>query len=70
MEDRVRSVDVQKMDLEQIEQLSERIGTKFQKLLDQMEIAMEDANRIFNVYGIEVKMEMAFYNKETGEKLK
>lgn len=70
MEDRVKEVDVSKLSNERVDEIGEQIGKKFQKLLDEMEANMEEANRIFSVYGIEVKMEMAFYNKKTGEKLK
>ena len=69
MKDRVKKVDVNKLSNERVDEISKQITNKFQKLIDEMELSMADANKMFNVYGIEVKMEMAFYNKQTGEKL-
>lgn len=60
-ETRTRKVDVEKMDAEKVEELSEKIGTKVKDIVDK---AVEDANKILNVYGVEAKMEISIQDKK------
>lgn len=54
MESRVRKIDVDKLSPEQADSLSEQIGEKLRKIIDQ---ACTEANRITEIYGMQVKMQ-------------
>jgi len=54
MEERVRKVDLEKLSEEEADQLSQRIGEKLRQIMDK---ACDEANRIAQIYGIQVKMQ-------------
>lgn len=61
---RKRSVDVERLDTEQVEQLTEQISKKILAMVDE---TVDKANKMLNVYGLEAKMQIAILKKETSE---
>ena len=55
-QERVRSVDVSRLTPEDADRLSVQIGEKVRQICDQ---AVENANRLLNIYGMEAKMQFA-----------
>ena len=53
MIDRKREVSVEKMDAGQIENLSQQIGEKVSKLLNQ---TADEANKFLSIYGLTIKV--------------
>lgn len=53
MIDRKREVNVEKMDAEQVTNLSQQIGEKISKILNQ---AVADANQFLSIYGLTIKV--------------
>ena len=52
--DRVRKVDVESMDVEQVDLLAEQLGAKVRGYVDE---ACEKANTVLKIYGLQAKME-------------
>jgi hypothetical protein len=61
---RKRSVDVNKLDTEQVEQLIEQISKKILVMVDE---TVAQANKMLNVYGLEAKMQIAIQKKLNSE---
>lgn len=61
---RKRSVNVNTLSAEQVEQLTEQISKKILVLVDE---TVAQANKMLNVYGLEAKMQIAIQRKETSE---
>lgn len=49
--DRIKKVDVEKMDIETVENLSVQLGDKVAKI---MKKSIEESNELLNIYGLEV----------------
>lgn len=60
MLDRKRHVDVEKVELSELTELTDRITSKITKITQK---AIEDANTILNIYGMEAEMQIAIKNK-------
>lgn len=56
MVERNRSIDINKLSKEDIENLQVQIGAKVREICDE---AVEKANRILNIYGMKAKMQIA-----------
>jgi hypothetical protein len=52
--DRVRKVDVESMENEQVDLLAEQLGAKVRGYVDE---ACEKANAVLKIYGLQAKME-------------
>jgi hypothetical protein len=63
--DRSRKVDLESLSVEQVDQLSNQIGSKLREIIEQ---AALEANRIANVYGMQVKLAVQFSPLEEEEK--
>ncbi len=62
---RERKMDVEKLNLEQVDTLSEQIGEKLRAIVDE---ACAQANKICNIYGMEAKMMFALEPKQPAQK--
>lgn len=62
---RKRKVDVSKLNMEQVEKLQEEIGKELSKIFDE---AGQKANKLLNIYGLEIKI--GYEMKEMPEKIK
>lgn len=60
MINRERNIDLNSLSEERIEELSKQIGDRVREICDK---AVEDANRILGVYGMEAKMQFAIDKK-------
>ena len=65
LNNRERRVDVEKLEESQVDALSEQIGKRLQSLIDE---AVNEANRIVKVYGLEAKMQFSIKPVQKGEK--
>jgi len=61
LDDRIRRVNVDKLKNKQIDMLSEQIGGKLGKILQS---ASNDANKLLNVYGLEIKVDYNIIEKK------
>jgi len=61
LDDRIRRVNVDKLKNKQIDMLSEQIGDKLGKILQS---ASNDANKLLNVYGLEIKVDYNIIEKK------
>lgn len=50
---RKREVDVEKMGVEQVDQLSQKLGDKVSEILNK---TCEECNRLLNIYGLEIEV--------------
>jgi hypothetical protein len=57
LQNRVRKVDISKMDLEAVDNLSDQIGEKIRAICDE---AAGRVNAILNIYGASAKIAIAF----------
>lgn len=64
MRERKRNVDIQKIEDENLEDLSNKIGLKVNKMIDD---AIAEVNKLLGVYGMEAKMEVVIQEKEKKE---
>ena len=60
--DRKRQVDVDKLNEEQLQQLIDKLGSKVRGMVDE---TCERANKLLNVYGLQVKMEVVIQQKDS-----
>jgi len=61
---RKRSVDVEKLSVEQVDRIKDQVVIKLRALIDD---ACEKANEIVNIYGLEAKMEFSLKQKSNRE---
>ena len=61
MIDRKRKVDIEKIDNENIDSLSNQLGEKVKIIVDK---AIKDVNKILNIYGLQAKMQIALEPKD------
>lgn len=61
LRDRERKVDISKLDLNQVDILSEQIGDKVRQICDE---ASAKVNAILNIYGASAKIAIAFEGLE------
>ena len=64
---RVRKVDLNQMNVEQAEAISEQIGIKIREICDK---AIEDANKLLNIYGLSAKMQIVVEGQEMVKEVK
>lgn len=64
---RVRKVDLNQMNVEQAEAISEQIGIKIREICDK---AIEDANKLLNIYGLSAKMQIVIEGQEMVKEVK
>lgn len=64
MRERKRNVDIDKVDDANIEDLSNKIGQKVNKMIDDV---IAEVNKLLGVYGMEAKMEVIIKEKENKE---
>lgn len=57
LKDRKRSIDINKLTIEQAEEISQQVGEKVRFICDD---AVEKMNRILNIYGMKAKIAIAF----------
>jgi hypothetical protein len=58
---RKRQVDVEKMDDQTLEKTQAELSKKVMEIVDK---ACEDANKLLNIYGLQAKMQIALEEKE------
>lgn len=61
MRERKRNVDIEKVEDEKLEDLSNQIGEKVKNLVDN---TILEVNKILAIYGMEAKMEVVITEKE------
>ena len=64
---RVRKVDLNQMNVEQAEAISEQIGIKIREICDK---AIEDANKLLSIYGLSAKMQIVIEGQEMVKEVK
>lgn len=62
--DRVRRVDVNNLSEQQVDELSDLIGTKVRDIVDE---ACDRINTILGIYGLQAKIQFVIQEKETLE---
>lgn len=67
LEDRVKSVNIDHVDAEQVEVLGEQLG---KKLGDIGDAAAAEMNKIASIYGLKAKVLIQLFDASTGEILK
>jgi hypothetical protein len=65
MIDRKRSIDIEKIDSKDIDLLSQQLGEKVRIIVDD---AVEKANKLLNIYGLQAKMQIALEPKVLNKK--
>jgi hypothetical protein len=63
------AVDLSKLTKEEIKELSVELGISLQEAIDSIDSIITETNKVFNVYGIDIKTELVFLNKKNGRKL-
>lgn len=58
--DRVRKVDVEKLEVSQADELADQISQEINKMVDEVCIK---ANKMLNAYGLETKMQIVIQKK-------
>lgn len=59
---RERSVDIDKVDEQQLDVIAEQLGNKINGMVDDL---CSKANEMLKIYGLEAKMQIAIVKKET-----
>jgi len=70
LKDRKRKVKLENLDPEQQENIGFEMGKKITALTDKAAKQItEEINKITGIYGVEAKIQVAFYDKTTGKPL-